>query len=518
MVNNSCIMVKDYIMGDCRELEKRFMIYNPLTHSYDILGMYYSVKSSTLYLPRGIDLWFVKKCLGIKYHEVENHDPYEETGVIRIKYKPRDHEQEEALKFMTGLDQYEENLYKPQLSVNLNTGKGKTYCSIATISFMRIKSIVITGSHSLLEQWKTNILEYTDLVDSDVFFIEGSPLMNMILHEKSNLAKNAKIYLCTHATIRSYCDTYGWSNLRDIFCKLGIGLKFIDEAHTNFDNMLMLDFFTNTYKTFYVTATPARSDWSENRIYQLSIKNVPGIDLFDADKDPHTEYIAIKYNSRPTARDIQSCRNAYGLNRMKYIKYLINNPIFWKIMHIVMDMYLKTGGRGLFYIGTNEGILAVYRWICMNYPQMIGLVGIYSSLVTNEQKAIEKNKKLLLSTTKSAGLGEHIEGLKMTVVVAEPFKSEVLARQTLGRTRDPNTYYVELVDMGFRQTRSFYQYKLKLFNKYALTTSDTVMDDYELNKRSEKIEAKQEEKKARSVFIFEDNRFDPDNVKEDDQD
>ena len=179
---------------------------------------------------------------------------------------------------------------------------------------------------------------------------------------------------------------------------------------------------------------------------------------------------------------------------------------------------MKTGGRGLFYIGTNEGILAVYRWICMNYPQMIGLVGIYSSLVTNEQKAIEKNKKLLLSTTKSAGLGEHIEGLKMTVVVAEPFKSEVLARQTLGRTRDPNTYYVELVDMGFKQTRSFYQYKLKLFNKYALTTSDTVMDDYELNKRSEKIEAKQEEKKARSVFIFEDNRFDPDNVKEDDQD
>ena len=88
VVNNSCIMVKDYIMGDCRELEKHFMIYNPLTHSYNILGMYYSVKSSTLYLPRGIDLYFVKKCLGIKYHKVEDPDPYEETGVIRIKYKP----------------------------------------------------------------------------------------------------------------------------------------------------------------------------------------------------------------------------------------------------------------------------------------------------------------------------------------------------------------------------------------------------------------------------------------------
>lgn len=509
-------MIKDYEMGECRELERNFTVYNPITHSLDILGMYYSVKSSTLYIPRGIDLWYVKRALHLKDHTVEQPDPYEQTGIIRMKYKPRDHEQEEALKFMVGLDQYSDNLYKPQLSVNLNTGKGKTYCSIATISFMRIKSIVITGSHSLLKQWKANILEYTDLVDSDIFFISGSPSMNMILHEKSNIAKNAKIFLCTHATIRSYCDTYGWTNLKEIFNKLGIGMKFIDEAHTNFDNMLMLDFFTNTYKTFYVTATPARSDWSENKIYQLSIKNVPGIDLFDAEKDPHTEYIAIKYNSRPTAYDIHSCKNAYGLNRMKYIRYLIKNPIFWKMMHIVMDMYLKCKGRGLFYIGTNEGIVAVYNWICINYPQMIGLVGIYSSIVSNEQKAIEKNKKLLLSTTKSAGLGEHIEGLKMTVVVAEPFRSEVIARQTLGRTRDPDTFYVELVDMGFKQTRNFYIAKMKCFNKYALSTTDSTIDNYELDKRCEKIIEKQEARKAKSVFIFDDDRFSLEKAKEKD--
>ena len=38
-------------------------------------------------------------------------------------------------------NEYEDNLYRPQLSVNLNTGKGKTYCSIASICFFRIKCI-----------------------------------------------------------------------------------------------------------------------------------------------------------------------------------------------------------------------------------------------------------------------------------------------------------------------------------------------------------------------------------------
>ena len=79
-----------------------------------------------------------------------------------------------------------------------------------------------------------------------------------------------------------------------------------------------------------------------------------------------------------------------------------------------------------------------------------------------------KQKKLLLSTTKSAGLGEHIDKLKMTIVLAEPFKSEIIARQTLGRTRDNGTWYIEVVDMGFTYVRKFYFDKLPTFNKYAL--------------------------------------------------
>ena len=83
-------------------------------------------------------------------------------------------------------------------------------------------------------------------------------------------------------------------------------------------------------------------------------------------------------------------------------------------------------------------------------------------------KHLEKEKRIILSTTKSAGAAEDIYGLKATVVLAEPFKSEVIARQTLGRTRANNTFYIDLVDLGFKQTRKFYYYKLPIFEKYAV--------------------------------------------------
>ena len=75
----------------------------------------------------------------------------------------------------------------------------------------------------------------------------------------------------------------------------------------------------------------------------------------------------------------------------------------------------------------------------------------------------------------------------MTVVLAEPFKSEIIARQTLGRTRDPNTLYIELVDMGFQSIKNFYFHKLPVFNKYASDVSDTVIEQYELNRRADLI-------------------------------
>lgn len=510
-VRNTCIIINDYNMGDSPQLEEIFKVYDMITHSFNNFGMYYDEKNKRLFLPSGLDLWKIKGYFNEKYYDRETAHPYKHIQDIKMKLLPRDEQQQEALRFMVGVNEYENNFHSNQLSVNLNTGKGKTYCSIATVAFFKIKTMIITGSNSLLSQWGQNIISYTNLQQKDIVHISGSDSINMILQEKSQKALNGQIFLCSHGTLKSFGDTYGWDGVYRLFEILGIGIKIFDEAHTHFENMLMIDYYTNVYKTYYVTATPGRSNWRENRIFQLSIKNVPNIDLFDENNDPHTDYIAIKWNSRPTPQQISACRNKYGLDRMKYIDYITKNSNFYSMMHIIMDLVIKCKGRVLMYIGTNDGILRVYHWIGTNYPEFIGDIGIFTSLLSKEQKLKEKQKKLLLSTTKSAGLGEHIEGLKMTIVLAEPFKSEILARQSLGRTRDPKTLYIELVDMGFRYVKKFYFDKLPIFNKYASSVSDSTIDQYELDRRSQNIIDKRTTWRE-SPIELDDKRFDFDSV------
>ena len=59
-----------------------------------------------------------------------------------------------------------------------------------------------------------------------------------------------------------------------------------------------------------------------DKIYQLYMKNIPHIDLFDEENDPRTKYIAIRYNSHPTPIEASNCKNQYGLDRNKYTNYI----------------------------------------------------------------------------------------------------------------------------------------------------------------------------------------------------
>jgi superfamily II DNA or RNA helicase len=404
---------------------------------------------------------------------------------IMIKSLPRDEVQKEALRFILGEGEYSYTKNKSQLSVNLNTGAGKTYLTVAAIAYWCIRTAIITNSIGWLEQWNKRLIEYTDMKEDEIYLISGSGSIARLLNGMKDLSK-IKVYLISHDTIKSYGDKYGWDKVTELFKLLEIGLKVYDEAHLYFDNICRIDYYTNTYKTIYLTATPARSDREENDIYQLYFKNVPSIDLFDEDKDPHTQYIAIHYNSHPTPMNVSKCRNKYGLDRMSYVNYVVEQDSFHKMLHVCMDIINKVFGKVLVYIGTNRSIDIVKEWIEYNYPEYKYKIGVYTSTV-KENKKNQLDRKIILSTTKSCGAAIDIKGLNMTIVLAEPFKSEVLARQTLGRTRDDDTFYIEIVDNGFVQIKRYYNEKKPIFAKYATKCSDIKLTDNDLDTKCNKI-------------------------------
>ena len=122
-VTNTSIIIDNYELGESEKLEHPFKISDPVTHKFNTKGIYYDTENKRLYLPSGIDLWFVRGAINEKYYTRIDNTPYQPINNICMKYKPRDKEQLEALKFTCAIDEYEDNRYLSQLSLNLNTFK-----------------------------------------------------------------------------------------------------------------------------------------------------------------------------------------------------------------------------------------------------------------------------------------------------------------------------------------------------------------------------------------------------------
>ena len=490
VVKNTRIEVNNYEMGDCSKLERFFTIFDPVTHSYFYKGLDYDKERKVLILPRGLDISWLEYTLNGEATLDTKYDEFDYVSEpIMIKSTPRDDVQKEALRFILGKAEYHNNAKKSQLGLNLNTGKGKTYVTVTAIAYWLVRSIVITNIN-VIKQWKEKILEYTDIKPREIYIIEGSLSIDKLFNRDPY---QYKIYLASHATIKSYGDKNGWDKITELFKYLKLGIKIYDEAHRNFDNMMKIDFYTNTYKNLYITATPQRSAQNEDQIYQLAFKNMPKINLFKQDEDPHTQYMAVHFNSKPTPDIISSCKNKFGFNRLFYTDWVIDNERFLNFAYVIMDKVFnltKDGSKALIYIGTNNAIKKFYKFLCDVFPQYKNDIGIYTSIVSESEKKEMLNKRIILSTTKSCGEAMDIAGLKVTVVLAEPFRSEIITRQTLGRTRAKNTYYIDCVDDGFLYTKSYFNSKKPIFKTYATKCTNVVMNEFDINERIKTIQEK----------------------------
>lgn len=498
VLKHSHIEINNYDMGDCPQLEYIFSIWDPIYHASFPKGIEYIEEKRQLRLPRGIDISYIKNMFMVEPVVDKNCDPYIMTDPIPIKYLAKDERQIEILKFILGQDNYRYTLSKSQLSVNSSTGSGKTFTTVASICYSGSRAIIITSNLDWLKQWRERIMEYTPLTDKQIYMISGSGSINKILCRNP---LDYQIFLISHSTIKSYGDKNGWGKVEELFKYLQCSMKIYDEAHLYFDNMAKIDFHSNTKKTLYLTATPKRSSKEEDVIYQLYFKNVPSISLFDENTDPHVNYVSMHFNSHPKPMDIQKCKNQYGFDRIKYVSYITERPNFIKLLFIIIDMVINMDGKALIYIGTNQGIQTVYNTIINQLPFLENYIGIYTSIV-KENKESNLYKKIILSTTKSCGAASDIPDLKITINLAEPFRSEVLAQQTLGRCRADNTLYIDLVDQGFYFTKKYFEAKKPIFSQYAKSCKSVMMSDGELDTRYNQVIQKYSNEKTMCMQVY----------------
>lgn len=485
VVYRTHVEITNYNMGDFIYIERQHSIFDKVYYKYYPKGMYYDANKRVLMLPRGVDIDKMKAMLGYDtvIRVIRDSDPFDKMDrPLNIKFTPRDDDQKQAIKFILGMDPYQYTSQYAMLSLNLNTGKGKTYCTIASMAIKNQRCAIITDTSGCLEQWLMFFQEYTDISADDICWVTPNNIRRV-----AKAGRRYSVYLVLHSTIRAWANRCGWEGVGDLIRSWNIGVKIYDEAHLDMDNMFKIDCYTNTNLSLYLTATPNRSSFEEDKIFQEQFKGVPMIDLFHYDTDPHARYAAIKFNSMPTAKQISECKNAYGMNRMAYTDYLVEQSRFHYLLHILVKQATSKPGKTLWYIGTNNGIAVVYNWLLENYPELAFDIGIFNGEIPKEERRAQLDKKIILTNTKSSGAAIDIPGLVEVVNLAEPFKSRVLAQQTFGRLRASDTIYKDIVDLGFVQTRNYYNFKRPVFAKYATDCLEVRIKDDELVQRAKQI-------------------------------
>lgn len=488
VVNQTNIIINDYELGSCHELEKYFIAYNRVTHMQYYANIDYNEETRQLFLPRGLDIAFVESVLNCKaYFTNKYSDCRSNIAPTLVKYKPKDDKQKEAISFLASQGQYKFTKNYNQYMIGLTTGSGKTYLGIFYMSLLNVKSIIITESVNWLDQWKERICEHSNILQSEIYFIKGSACIKSLLRKgKEELDSKYKIYLCTHGTLQNFAKNNSWDDLDGLFSHLGIGIKIFDEAHLYFDTICMIDYHTSVYKTLYLTATPARGDERLNEIYSLYFKNIPTIRLFDPNEDPRTNYISLHYHSGMSPVEISKCMSKYGFNRTLYCDQVVNKRNFYQLCTIIMDLISRIRGKTLIFLATNNAVLQMYDWIEANYPEYRnGGVGIFTSI--NEDKNSSKSCPIILTTSKSAGAALDISGLTCSVALAEPFKSQPQNQQRLGRTRGKGTFYIDVVDLDCSTIKKYYMLNLPMFEKYALSTKELKFSNTALSSQASKI-------------------------------
>ena len=466
---NTRIDIHGYEIGDCEELESSLCVWNQIYFRLEPRGLQYNEKEKILSVPRGIDVNFLVSKLKLPVYTDTNYNKFDKVN-LKLKYEPRNDIQIKSLAFLTGEGKFKYTQEYSQLSLNLDTGDGKTYCVIASLCLHKMKAIIITHTENIKDQWKKSLIKFTNIDPRRICDLSGTKKMEDIFTEDTN---DYDMYLVNHGTIQSYAKKNGWENLNRFFEHIRVGIKVFDEAHLHFKSIINVDLNTNVHKTFYLTATFERTDKSEDRVFHLCFKNIAKYGYETrGEKRKHIKYVAVKFNSKPNMEDQMSIKTKMGFNRHAYMDYQLNKGIIFDVVKYVMDTFGRLDGEALVLSSKIESADKLKDMIVEWYPDKS--VGIYHSKISKAEKEGIKEYDIISSTPQSCGTGFDVPGLRYNIML-EPYNATITANQVCGRLReipDEYTYHIELIDVGFPKVKEMYRKRLKVFKEKCYSVSE----------------------------------------------
>lgn len=168
---------------------------------------------------------------------------------IEADISPRNNRQKKSINFLL-------NNHTGVLS--LEPASGKTVISIAAISKIKKRTIIFAHKTKLLEQWKSEILKFTNLEEDDIGKLSTRNFKKIL---------KKKIILCTEHVIPIAIKN-DKKEFLEALENSGIGIMIVDEVHVGIgpETFSMSSLHINCKRTFGLSATPTRGDGNDDII------------------------------------------------------------------------------------------------------------------------------------------------------------------------------------------------------------------------------------------------------------
>lgn len=466
---NTHIEVYPYEKGENKSIEDFYSVYDPTFYKMNPVAYY--IENNTLYLPRGTNITLLERQFNTNLISiVKDSDPAKRIK-IKATLKPRSRIQSEAVDFLTGEGRFSTALNYSQQSLNLDTGDGKTIAMILAIAkTYKTRTILIVHQTKLKEQWMREFMKASTLTEDRFCDLVGTESMIAVMTENID----ADVFFVNHQTIHLCASKYGWDFIKEFFKKIKVGVKIYDEAHKYFSNIMMIDFFSNTKKTFYLTATFTRTQIKEKMIFKRAFANCYRFGeetLNYEEKRKHVIYYYVTFNSHPDPTIVPGMYNKYNISPFKYIDYALKDDekhTLLKVIEIIMNQTSKLRGRVLITTPKIESTEIMANFL----KDIVGdkSIAIINSSKTKEENDEARHADIISSTIKSLGTGIDIPGLRV-LINTEPFTSEDNMRQLKGRLREfgptDDTFMFDIVDTGFKDISIMGEKRKKAMKRYA---------------------------------------------------
>lgn len=413
--------------------------YNPKERKWEVSDRFYRYIPETkeLRIPRMYLEPILNELIqcGVQYSLVEI-PPAEGKRVnlpIRRGWEDREH-QVLPIQFLSNEKKH------PMRCLQLQTGRGKTYCALKAAHNLGYRTLIISPGH-LTDNWLKSVHDTLDIPQSEICKISGYKSIETLMNDlgKGYICDHYRVMVASIQTLIRYA--YGEDKYKDLppyrefLHRYGIGTKIVDECHLNFSALTQIDLMSEVPNNLYLSATYDRSDIQGNEIFH-SVFNEEVRMVNDKVK-----YIDLYVYAYTLGRSVtqKQCMTPMGYNHAKYEnavrKKASKRNLFFKnaFGSLIEEHFLnirKKPQKLLIFAQTIKMCVQIEKYLKSKYPDLV----IRKFTGKDPESHLEDGVDIIVATIKSVGVGKDIKNLR-TVHNTVSIGSMPMTEQMIGRLR-----------------------------------------------------------------------------------